>query len=627
MKEYLLKYGYTEEDIQKYLEEEKMVELEGDCVIVDPVLFTDFVELALSNGLNLVYYFSNNKEANNIMYHVFKYIDLKMYREAQMLLITFIQQTNSYYGKILLTGLEIKYSNKDVIEYMIDESQYDSDVVIENMKMNELALLTAIELEDYSTAYTLIENIQNIYAKHQEPLPFTVMAALVKEIKSLETNHRKTSKHVGNRITGDSDSVIYRLLSETDYYRLETFIKEELESHNRSIKYEIYNILLDRIMFLNKCNVEYVKDTMAIDVQSKPLSEVLKLNHIPDMDEEFINNLLNPPKIEEEPNVNYYQVYKKLYKERDFVGAKEALIKFDRTLKRMGIYKNIDYELNELDAWIENIKDLDDESRQAFIDTYEDSLKLIKEKKYNQAINLLLYLYSYGSVPNYKLSSLIGLCYFEQKDYVLAVEYYSKARDGYRSPEDIYNLIYSYFKLGNYKAALKLVPKYEHYYPEENVKLHYIESICYVKLHEYASAIDSLETCEAMNVLNYNMPIAYEREKQIIKKILNGKKIDCYTENDFVDYELTNEEKKLAEDISSGEISVSSIIRKGSLNYHSLNDKIEYLFSCAKVYLQMKKEKEGKELCRFIQTLITDPRLEKEEKETFTLRLKNYTSI
>ena len=627
MREHLLQFGYDEFDIKEFIEQGKMKKMEGDYFIVDPVLFADFIEKVLAKDINPIYYFMKENNTDSIMYHVFKYITLGMYKEAQMLLVNFNMSQESFYGKLLFVGLEEKYSKNDEIQYILDDSKYDSDVVKENLKLQELTLLSAIEMEDYKTAYKTLMSLKGIYDKNQESLPFSIIAEFLMEIRRLSTNHRRVSHHTDFNMTGDSDSVIYGLLKEIDYYRLSDFIKDELKTSNKSIKMEIYNILLDKVMFLNKCNLDYIKETMIIDVQSKSLTEVMEHPHIPRMDDVFIQQLLNPVKEEEETDTNYYQIYEMKYAEKDFEGAKEALLKFDIKLKKMNIYKNLDYEINELNIWLENIKDMDEEEKTILFETYDDCMELIQKEKYEDAINLLHYFSSLCKVPNPKIPSLIGRCYFELKDYVLAIEYYTRPKDGYISPEDIYNLIYSYFKLGNYEKALSYIPKYEHYYPDENVKLYYIKSICHVKLREYSEAIDSLESCEAMNVIYYNMPIEYTREKEIINKIQNGKNIDCYTEDDFVDYELTAEETKLRDDISNGVVNVPTLIRKGTVKKTDIKDKIEYLFSCAKVYMQMGKEDEGNEICKFVNNLLTDPRLEKKEKETFTLRLKNYTTI
>ena len=627
MKEFLIRYGYNEQEVNEFIEQGKLQEMNGEYLIVDSVLFTDFIEKVLDKGVNPILFFIKQDDPNSIMYHVFKYITLGMYKEAQMLLIYFNQEVESFYGRILFCGLEEKYAKDDQIEYIIDESKYDSDVVVENMKLQELSLLSAIELENDKSAYKLLMSIKNIYDKNQESLPFSVIAEFLMEIRRLSTNHRRVSHHTDFTMTGDFDSVVYGLLKEIDYYRLEQFLKDETYKNTKSIKIEIYNLLLDRIIYLNKLNVKYIQDSMLIDVQSKSLTEVMENPHMPYMTGEFINSLLNPVKEEDDDNTNYYQVYEALYKAKDFEGAKEALLKFDTNLKRMNVYKNIDYELNELDIWIENTKDLDEEEKTNLFETYDDCMELIENKKYEEAVNLLHYFSSLCKKTNPKVSSLIGMCYFEQKNYVLAIEYYTRAKDGYISPEDIYNLIYSYFKLGDYEKVLYYIPKYEHYYPDENVKLYYIKSICHVKLKEFSEAIDSLESCEAMNVIYYNMPIEYTREKEIIDKIQNGKNIECYTEDDFVDYELTAEETKLRDEISNGDVNVPTLIRKGTLKKTNIKDKIEYLFSCAKVYMQMDKEEEGNEICKFINSLISDPRLENKEKETFTLRLKNYTTI
>ena len=625
MKDYLLMMGYTEKDIKDLLELGKLKDIDGEIIIVDDILFTDYIINLLDLSIDPTVYFEKEKNDNSYLYHIYRYIDTHMYAEAAYLLSIYNKDyPNCYYSHLLYDGL-LKLEDKT--EYILEDDKYESDVVKNNLKRKELELLATIELDQQKESYRLTKELKQLYSAHQESLPFVVIAELMMELRRLSTNHRRVSKHTDLTCTGDFDSVMLGLLKEQDYYRLERFLKEEIDSKsNPSIKLEIYNALVDELVYLNAQNLKYIKDSMVIDVESKSLEETIKYNHIPYMTDEFITQLLNPP-IVEKHDTNYYSIYEEHLKKKEYVKAREALVKFDADMKRMNIFKDVDYQLNELSILI-NMKDtLTEEEMSQYEKECDEIDSLIKDNNYMDAITRLVKLEKDDRYSNPFISNKIGLCYYSLKNYPKAIEYYSKAKQGFIYPEDIYNLIYSYFKVGRYNKALALIPRYDYYYPEENIKLYYIESICHVKLKEYAEAIDSLESCEAMNVIYYNMPIEYRREKEIIDKIKNGKNISCYTEDDFVSYDLTDDEVKLRNEIAKGETTLPNLIRLGTLKKYGLRDKIEYLLSCAKVYLQMGLEDEGTELCRFINSMLQDPRLDNKEKETFTLRLKNYTTL
>ena len=622
MKDYLLMMGYTEENINKLLYEGKLRDIDGEIIIVDDAIFTDYIINLLDMSIDPTVYFEKEKNDNSYLYHIYKFIDLKMYGEAAYLLSLYNRDyPNCYFSKLLYSGL-LKLEDKT--EYILNDNKFESEVTRNNLKRKELELLAAIELDEQKKSYDITKDLHHFYDEHQETLPFIVIVELMKELRRLSTNHRRVSKHTDLSCTGDPDSVILALLKEQDYYRLERFLKEELENlRNPSVKYEIYTLLVDELVYLNQLNLKYIKDSMVIEVENKSLSEVLAYNHLPSLSGEFIDKLLNPVK-EEVHDKNYYALYKEYKNQRNYEKAKESLLKFDAEMKRMNIFKDVDYEINELNILIEMNRSLTEEEILYFNKTTDEIENNISSGKYIEAINQLIELESSDKYTSPFISNRIGYCYYSLKNYPKAIEYYSKSKTGYISPEDIYNLIYSYFKVGKYNKVLALIPRYDYYYPEENIKLYYIESICHVKLNEFDEAVDSLESCEAMNVIYYNMPIEYRKEKEIINKIKNGKKISCYTEDDFVSYDLTAEEEKLRDDIKKGNTNVHNLIRLGSIKKRGLIDKIEYLMSCAKVYLQMGLEDEGTELCNFVSTMLSDPRLDEKEKETFTLRLKNY---
>ena len=623
MKEYLLIIGYTEEKIKELLELGKLKQIDKEIIIVDADLFADFIIKILAESIDPLVYFQTDDNSDSILYHVFKYIDLKMYGEACCLLDIYNKENpDCFYSNLLKDGLS---RIPDKTEYLMEEDKHNSDYIKSHFKKKELELLAAYELGHRKEANEIYEDIKFAYKCNQDLLPFIVIDKLIDEINKLNTNHRRISKRDSRAITGDPDSIIIELLLKQDYYRIERFLKEEIASHaNPSIKYSIYNILVSEIMYINQQNLKYVQDTIVVDSETNKLENILKLQHIPFLSGEYINKLLHPAK-KEERSINYFPVYESLKKEGNYVEAKKALKAFDLDMKRMNVFSDFDYRFNELDILIEMKKTLSEEEMKSYVDSISEAKKLMADSNYTEAIDKLSELNK--KYPNPFVTNMIGSCYYSLEDHTKAVEYYSKAKTGYIYPEDLYNSIYSYYKLGEYEKALNAINRYNYYYPEEIVKLYYIQSICQVKLNEYKEAVDTLELCEAMNVLYYNMPIEYKREKEVIRKISNGRNIECYSEDDFISYDLTLEEEELKNDIKKGKTNVANILRVGTLNKKGLIDKIEYLFSCAKVYFQMEKEDEGLELCKFIETLLKNDRLDKDAKETFTLRLKNYKSI
>ena len=73
MKEYLIEFGYTEEEINTLIEQGKIKVLDGEPVIVDPDLFTVFIIKMLDESINPIGYFEKETNDNSLLYHVYKY--------------------------------------------------------------------------------------------------------------------------------------------------------------------------------------------------------------------------------------------------------------------------------------------------------------------------------------------------------------------------------------------------------------------------------------------------------------------------------------------------------------------------------------------------------------------------
>ena len=143
MKEYLLIIGYTEEKIKELLELGKLKQIDKEIIIVDADLFADFIIKILAESIDPLVYFQTDDNTGSILYHVFKYIDLKMYGEACSLLDIYNKENpDCFYSNLLKDGLS---RIPDKTEYLMEEDKHNSDYIKSHFKKKELELLCILD--------------------------------------------------------------------------------------------------------------------------------------------------------------------------------------------------------------------------------------------------------------------------------------------------------------------------------------------------------------------------------------------------------------------------------------------------------------------------------------------------
>lgn len=173
MKEYLIEFGYTEEEINTLIEQGKIKVLDGEPVIVDPDLFTVFIIKMLDESINPIGYFEKETNDNSLLYHVYKYIELRMFKEAELLLDKYIKENNnSLFAKMLYIGLD---KLEDRTDYILDDTKYESEEMKKQLKKKELELLAAIELDHQKEGYIILQDLKSIYKYNQESLPLLII--------------------------------------------------------------------------------------------------------------------------------------------------------------------------------------------------------------------------------------------------------------------------------------------------------------------------------------------------------------------------------------------------------------------------------------------------------------------
>ena len=156
-------------------------------------------------------------------------------------------------------------------------------------------------------------------------------------------------------------------------------------------------------------------------------------------------------------------------------------------------------------------------------------------------------------------------------------------------------------------------------------------AICYVNLGMYNDAIAELWVTENINNEIFNVAYELKYELDIIKRLESGEVVEPFDMSTFIDFELSEFDKdvrtrlnKYKEVISDP---LSSILSSLDNDFDSLENKMIYLFSLLKIYIIDKDEENTHRLYDFISDYLENVNVSLEEKNKFTLSLKNYRNL
>lgn len=546
---------------------------------------------------------------------------------AHDLLDDVIKNSSKIEHKALKNILELL---PDETKYMLDESIYPSKVTKDGLKTIERKILIYLEIGDVNKAVIELEKLKYLY-QFQDEVIFANLFSLLNKIQVMQKDKKMISSRNYNTIYGDFNSVLYELLRTSDFYRVIELVKNELEKYPTSIYLNILNILCGSLEYLNKRNMGYIKTEM--DLNNNGMNEISIFNkyHVSSFNRSFLKDMESIKDMEEDNTINYYKLYERELKNKNYRSALFAIKAFDRKMRKLGIHKNVDYLIQEVEILLTNSQGNINNVNLANM-FYDEAVSAMECGGYQDAIYLLLEHSKYLIKQNPRIFALIGKCYKELNRNKDAIEFYKEADKVFLYPEDYLDLIDCLFNEECYEEIPLFVAKYEKYYPEENIRLHYLLSIVYLKLADYDHAEDEIHLCEGMSIYLLNMPITYEYELNIIAQLRNKEEMIPYSIDDFVDYDMSKKEYEMADNLISLEKcldtsltdAILSNIEKEDL---AIKDKIEYLLSVTKIFAIKERTEDVKCMCSYIETFMEEENLESDARRRFTKTLKNYKNL
>lgn len=613
---YLIYYLYTEnlKQAKVYLEKIDVTSLNSPYKEVYELY--NFILNDEGNDFKIIY--EDNKFLKHHIALIKKYIKLKQYKIAEDILDKVLEKENNIELKILKNVLAVLPS-KTI--YIVDDTDIIDPITLEGLRKIERSLLINLELEDYESFSIDMMNLKYIY---QGTNVLSIIDLFLINYRKLLTNYKTVGKTNLMGAFGQLDEIVLGLLKSNDYYRIWDLVIEYYDNSEYSIKLEIYKILIDRIISYNKRNMGFIKKEIDLSTSLDNTLGIISKHNLTSIS---IEDIYQEEEEEIDLKFNYYKLYEDYLKDKKYKEAKNALNNFKKKMKMINVFVDVEYLIKELDVLIENDNDLDVNKNNANI-YFNKAMLDFNNQKYESAIFYFREYNKYVKVENPRILVMIAKCYMKLDSYDRALSYFIEAENKFVYPIDYISIIECLIKLEMFDKVIDYVPKYDYYYPDENPYLYYLLSIAYVNLKEYDLAIDALNTVESINVVHFNVDVPCDIEKDIINKLRNGINVDMYRMTDFINYDLSDDEKKIRKEIEILEKQCNGdLLKKITSDFNDdeyVKDKIDYLFTVLKIFNLNDRTEEVLTLIKFIEDLICSLEIPKNDLNEFNKVLGIY---
>lgn len=548
-----------------------------------------------------------------------KYLYLHQYTIASDILDEILKIDDNIYFQILKRVCDKLLSNTI---YIVDEANIKDQVTRENIARMERKMLIDLEQKENPI---LSPNFNNLVRFDICPDVYKIIVSLINWIDYFRVNYRKISNRDMRAIYGDFDSVIFNLLTSQDFYRLKNVVDDQYKNEETfSIKVQMYKILIDIIMSYNKRNKEFIDREIKNTLSKKNEQSLIERYPFSSISIDAIVDEVEEGKADF--SKNYYQVYENFYKNARYKEAKRALQQFKINMASIDVPFNFDYLFKELDILIANENDSLEDKNKA--NTLMNEAKKMEDKNFNEAISLYLESLKYQSNGNSRVLSKIASLYAKNGEYQKSLSYYQEADKTFLYPNDYITIMELLIKTENYQSVPEYARKYDGYYPDENAYVYYLLSIAYLNEGVYDLADDALNMADAINIENYNVGIPYTREHEILKKLKNKEVVEVYTIDDFVNYDLSDQEKVLLKHVDElkkqDKNTYVSILKSESLNKKNVEDKLAYLLMLIRVFNYKADDALVNDFVGFVELLLNDENVSHEVKEEMSKKLELY---
>ena len=570
-----------------------------------------------------------DEDLNNAIKELIRLIKVNQFLLAYELASKIYSTNNIPEIKLVIDNLNTNISD---INYIVDESVYKNEIVLNGYKKMEREVLVNLYLGDEVAANEILLKLAKLYI-YQSPGPFTIYKTYLKSIADLKFNHTKINTRKYDSAIGKPLTVLSALLNVGDFIRAHDIIKlyEETIESDFDVAFEIFRLFDKELMNVLKTNTSNVYKQMSLNSNGiNTVKEIVRNYDVSSISDSLIDEIDKKHDFSLDYDKNYYQEYVNHKDEGKYEEARNDIIKFQRLMGERGVFCDYDYLIQETDILLYNETYSTDEQKAKHKELMDQANSLIASKDYASAIDLLNESFKYEPKESVSTYSLIGKCYMDLGDYVNAAQTYNKEHREYMYPIDYLYAIEALYRIGEYEEIFALADGYEYYYPEESAFVHYILSLCYIYRGNYKLALDQIDTCEIISMQYYNLALNYNHERNIIKDLERGKDIEPYTLDDYYDHCFTVNTLRRIESLD-----IDSIPEDGSLMIKIINDsineriedKLDYLLKLSKVLKEMNRNKDAKELLKYIEQIIDESKLSPTDTEHFTLVLKNYRNL
>lgn len=564
----------------------------------------------------------------NFAQKMIKYVNMHQYAVALEFVNAMGKKTNSYCIDVLKKLLSHK---KDNAKYILEDGVYPSSVTNDNLHRMEREALVVLETGDLYDYYESMETLELIY-ENQDPLPLMIINSMTSAVFLFEAVENHVSGRSFSVFFGEFSSVLLELLNKEDYYRIDELIKKERSEEGFSIYLEMINIISDKIMELNRRNIDYVRKTIiSSNTGEQDIDELLDGASLSVIDGDILREYEDNEFLSKEDNTNYYSLYLKYFNQGEYKEALKALIKMNKKGRVLGFFINIDYLLYELRLYISNeLESSKDamESNQA----RDAGDEFFKEGNYIEAIKE--YDKSLGLVPHKipKTIAKVAKCYFELSDYKKAYDTLKTIPINGFYPDDLVMMLECMFKLEEYSKMLRIYRSLEEVSPKYSIKIYYMMSIVFIKLHKYREAREMLGIAQELNYDYNNAVVDYEEEYQAIERCEREKDDHCYSMDSFIDLQLSEEEIDITEELDMyryqyDEGFIKALVEDVRKSEKEDKDKILYLLSVIKILKVQGEDDNIQIIYDYLDELVDNSNISKLDQKEFTLAMKNYKKI
>lgn len=518
-------------------------------------------------------------------------------------------------------------TKKDTIKYMLNEGIYPSDVTNDNLKRMEREVLCYLELGKFDLFLKRVNELNFIY-QHQDRNMFQIIIILVNTINAMHYNRRNVSSRSSFIFHGDFNSVLYALLSCKDYYRVHDLIENEIkEARQFDIYLAILFILIHGIMFLNNYNLEFLERQMKSKNSSSIENIIPKKATLSKIDGNILKDY--EKRKDKREYKNYYQMYLDAYKAGKYETAKDYLTRFANQLEEMEIKADFDYLFIELDYLIAKVNN--DENIKVALEYQNKAYELIGEKRYNEALDIIIKWRNSLKYFHPRANALLAKCYYKLGNYEEALKLYRESLEYYIYPNDYEDIIMILYSLKRYDEMDIYFEKRENY-DTSSLKIYYVMSLASMEQGNYDKAMEMLKIAQDVGMEVYNIIPDFSRELEILSAMSQGKTVEPYTLDDYMEYGITEEDSDVLENIKQFKEKyeddyLALLLLDISNKNVDKKFKIEYLLTVVRILKGEHAKVNYKPVYEYIERLLSSNELTEEDIRRFTLTMKNYQNL